>query len=403
MINFLLSSALVLFGGYVASKLAERLRLPGLLGMMIFGILIGPSVLGILSQDFLSLSPNVSVIALVVVITSSFFAIDLDVLRKNIKTVSLVGTIPGLLEGFSILIASVLLLGFSWSQGGILGFTVAIVSPAVVVPAMIRLKEAGWGMDKGIPVISLAATNLDGLMAVILWIVFMTIELGQGDLTSVVSTAVLQIVFGIISGFLFGYLAVKIFDRYVAERPFWLRTSVFLLFCLLVFSSGQILPVNGPITLLVFGLYFVNVTTVEMQQTGVVVSRIWAVAAIFLFVMIGAISNVELIFDVGLVGLLIILIGVSARIIGAYLALNFAKSDLDNREKLFVGISTLGKATVQATLGPLVVALGVQNGETILSIAVMAILIMAPVTSIAIEFSYRKLLSQAVPVSAATS
>ncbi len=139
MTGILLSAALVLVGGYLAGKLVERIRLPALLGMLIFGILIGPSLLGLLSQEFLALTPTISVIALVTVIVSSFFAIDLDVLRRNIATVGLVGTIPGLLEGFAILIAAVLLLGFSWSQGGILGFTIAIVSPAVIVPNMIRL------------------------------------------------------------------------------------------------------------------------------------------------------------------------------------------------------------------------------------------------------------------------
>jgi Kef-type K+ transport system membrane component KefB len=158
--------------------------------MMVFGILVGPSVFGLLSEEFLELTPTISVIALITVITSSFFAIDLDVLRRSIGTVSLVGTIPGLLEGFAVLVAAVLLLGFTWSQGGILGFTIAIVSPAVVVPTMIRLKEAGWGMDKGIPVISLAATNLDGIMAIILWIMFMTIELGGGDLFNTIGATV---------------------------------------------------------------------------------------------------------------------------------------------------------------------------------------------------------------------
>ena len=117
----------MLIGGYLSGQLAERIRLPGLLGMLIFGILIGPSVLCILSDDFLQLAPTISLIALITVIVSSFFVIDVDVLRGSITTVDLVGTIPGLTEGFAILLAAVILLSFSWSQGGILGFTIAIV------------------------------------------------------------------------------------------------------------------------------------------------------------------------------------------------------------------------------------------------------------------------------------
>jgi NhaP-type Na+/H+ or K+/H+ antiporter len=299
------------------------------------------------------------------------------------------------MEGFAVLIAATLLLGFTWSQGGILGFTIAIVSPAVVVPTMIRLKEAGWGMDKGIPVISLAATNLDGIMAIILWIVFMTIELGGGDVVSVAGGAVLRIALGVVYGLGVSYLVARLFDRYLAEVAFAIRTILFLLLCVLVFLSSQVLPINGPMALLVFGLYFVNTTQVEMRQVGEVVKHLWAYAAIFLFVLIGAAANLDLVLRVGLVGLLIIGIGVLARILGAYIALNLTKSDLNNSEKLFIGLSTLGKATVQATLAPLVVAAGVENGEIILAIAVMSILVMAPLSTILIEFTYRRLLNRA--------
>ena len=397
MTTILFSAALVLIGGFIAGELAEKIRLPKLLGMLIFGILMGRFGLGLLSDEFLELTPLMSTFALIVVIISSFFAIDIAILRKNISTVGFVGTIPGLLEGFTILVAAMLLLSFSWAQGGILGFTIAIVSPAVVVPTMIRLKESGWGMDKGIPVISLAATNLDGLMAIILWLVFMTIELGGGDVLGVAIISVLQIVFGGILGWLVGKIAVYLFDRYLLTKNFWLRLILFLTSCILVFLSGEVLPINAPIALLVFGLYFVNTSKTEMRRVGTVVSRIWAIAAIFLFVMIGAVANINLMFVVGIVGLLIILCGVMARLLGAYFALNLAKSDLNNNEKLFIGISTTGKATVQATLAPLVVAAGIENGETILAIAVMSILVMAPVATIAIEYSHRRLLRR-VPI-----
>ena len=141
-------------------------------------------------------------------------------------------------------------------------------------------------MDKGIPVISLAATNLDGLMAIILWMVFMTLELGGDDAFSVALTVALQIALGAAFGWLIGWLAVKLFDRYLAASPFWLRAALFLLLCVLVFFSGQVLPINAPIVLLVFGLYFVNVTKLEMRRVGRVVSHLWAIAAIFLFVLI---------------------------------------------------------------------------------------------------------------------
>jgi NhaP-type Na+/H+ or K+/H+ antiporter len=178
---------------------------------------------------------------------------------------------------------------------------------------------------------------------------------------------------------------------------FGIRTVLFLLLCVFVFLSSEVLPINGPMALLVFGMYFVNRTKVEMRQVGEVVKHLWAYAAIFLFVLIGAAADLDLVLRVGLIGLLIIGIGVLARIIGAYIALILTKSDLNNSEKLFIGLSTLGKATVQATLAPLVVAAGVENGEIILAIAVMSILVMAPLSTILIEFTYRKLLNRDAP------
>ena len=392
--TFLLSGALVLVGGYVVGQLVQHIRLPGLLGMMIFGIVIGPSGFDLLSADFLEQAPNISVLALMIVITSSVFAIDVEALWKSRAVVGLVGTIPGVLEGFTIMFAAMAFLGFTWSQGGILGFTIAIVSPAVVVPSMIRLKETGWGMDKGIPVIVLAATNLDGLTAVILWLVFMTIELGSGDLTTVVGTAIGQIILGILWGGIVGIAVTYLFDRFMQTAVFWLRTLAFLVLAALVFFSGQILPINSPIALLVFGLYVVNTTKADIRQVGDVVKKLWVVGAILLFVSIGAISDLSLIEQVGLTGIVVIGIGVAARIVGAVIALNMTPGELTNQEKLFIGLSTLGKATVQATLGPLVIAYNVTNGETILAIAVMSILVMAPAATLAIEFTYKRLLVQ---------
>lgn len=194
----LLDVVLVLVGGFLAGRLAELARLPALLGMLLYGIAIGPFGLAVLSEEFVAQSPTVSVVALVTVIIASFFAIDLAVLRRDARTIVLVGVIPGLIEGFTIMVAAVALLDFTWVQGAILGFTLAVVSPAVVVPTMIRLKDAGWGMDKDIPVLVLAATNLDGLVAVILWLVFVTIETGGGDIAEVSTVAISEILLGAI-------------------------------------------------------------------------------------------------------------------------------------------------------------------------------------------------------------
>jgi len=387
----ILDVVLVLAGGYLSGKLATKLRLPALLGMLLYGIAIGPYGLGVLSEEFIQQAPTVSVVALVTVIISSFFAIDLAVLRRNVRTVVLVGVVPGVLEGTAVATAAVALLDFSWVQGGILGFTIAVVSPAVVVPTMIRLKEAGWGADKSVPVLVLAATNLDGLVAVILWLVFVTIETGGGDIAEVSTVAIGEILWGALVGLVVGRVAAWLADRWLENASTWLRTLLLLVASLAVFFSSEVLPVNGPITLLAFGLTLANTTTLDLRPVGKSVSQLWSVAAVFLFVLIGSIADLDTVGDVGLVGLVVIAVGVLARLAGVMVVL--VGSPLNRSERLFVGIGTTGKATVQATLAPLVVALGITNGETILAIAVLAILTMSVLASVGIELTYRRLLS----------
>ena len=381
---------LVLAGGYLSGRIAAGLRLPALLGMLLYGILIGPYGADLLSEQFTAQAPTISVVALVTVIIASFFSIDVAVLRRDARTIALVGIVPGLLEGAVIAVAAVLLLDFSWVQGGILGFTLAVVSPAVVVPTMIRLKEAGWGMNKDVPVLVLAATNLDGLVAIILWLVFVTIETGGGDIAEVSTVAIGQIVLGAVWGLLLGRAAAWLADRWLGSARVWLRTLLLLGASLAVFLSSEILPVNGPISLLAFGLVLVNTTSLELTPVGQAVGRLWSIAAVLLFVLIGSIADLDAIGVVGWIGLVIIGVGVIARVVGAITAL--VGSPLSANERLFVGIGTTGKATVQATLAPLVVALGITNGETILAIAVMSILTMSVLASVAIELTYRRLL-----------
>jgi NhaP-type Na+/H+ or K+/H+ antiporter len=389
----LVDVALVLVGGAGAAWLTQRLRLPGLLGMLVWGIVIGPFGLDWLSVEFQERAPDISVTALVIVIVASFFAIDLATLRRDAATIGLVGTVPGLLEGFTIMALSVLLLDFTWSQGGILGFTIAVVSPAVVVPTMIRLKDEGWGMDKSIPVVVLSATNLDGLMAVILWLVFMTIEVGRGDVVEVVGDTVGQIVLGGALGFVLGYLAAKLADRTLGGRPLWLRTLALLAVSVLVFVLTDSLGLNPAAALLVFGLVFVNVTGVGLTDVGVAVGQIWKVASILLFVLIGSIADLDQIGSVLGVGLVLLAFGVMARLAGAVGSLAISARHLTWGERVFIGLGTTGKATVQATLAPLVIAAGVATAADTLAIAVLAIVVMAPVGATAIEFTYRRLLS----------
>lgn len=387
------SLGIILLLGLLANKLFERFKIPGLLGMLILGIVIGPYGFNLLQPDIINISADLRKIALIIILLRAGFGINKDVLKRVGNSALKMSCIPGLIEGFFIAFASVKFLNFTFIQGGILGFIIAAVSPAVVVPSMLKLIENKIGEDKGIPTLILAGASIDDVFAITIFSAFLGLYSGEHINISIQLLSIpLSIILGIVAGLIIGIIMVKIFNRYNirdAKKVLLVLASAILLTELenLLKSKIEIASLLGVMT-----ISFIIVEKMPKigERLAMKFNEIWVFAEILLFVLVGAEVNIHVAFDSGLVGIIIILIGLIGRSIGVMLSL--LGTDLNWKERLFCVISYIPKATVQAAMGAVPLSLGVESGDIILAIAVLSILITAPLGAIGINLTAKKLL-----------
>lgn len=386
------SLGIILLLGLPANKLFERFKIPGLLGMLILGIVIGPYGFNLLQPDIIDASADLRKIALIIILLRAGFGINKDVLKRVGRSALKMSCIPGLIEGFFIAFASVKFLNFTFIQGGILGFIIAAVSPAVVVPSMLKLIENKIGEDKGIPTLILAGASIDDVFAITIFSAFLGLYSGEHINIGVQLLSIpLSIILGIVAGLIIGIIMVKVFNRYNirdAKKVLLVLASAILLTELenLLKSKIEIASLLGVMT-----ISFVIVEKLPKigERLAMKFNEIWVFAEILLFVLVGAEVNIHVAFDSGLVGIIIILIGLIGRSIGVILSL--LGTDLNWKERLFCIISYIPKATVQAAMGAVPLSLGVESGDIILAIAVLSILITAPLGAIGINLTAKKL------------
>ena len=384
---------IILLLGLPANKLFERFKIPGLLGMLILGIVIGPYGFNLLQPDIINISADLRKIALIIILLRAGFGINKDVLKRVGNSALKMSCIPGLIEGFFIAFASVKFLNFTFIQGGILGFIIAAVSPAVVVPSMLKLIENKIGEDKGIPTLILAGASIDDVFAITIFSAFLGLYSGEHINISIQLLSIpLSIILGIVAGLIIGIIMVKVFNKYNirdAKKVLLVLCSAILLTELenLLKSKIEIASLLGVMT-----ISFIIVEKMPKigERLAMKFNEIWVFAEILLFVLVGAEVNIHVAFDSGLVGIIIILIGLIGRSIGVMLSL--LGTDLNWKERLFCVISYIPKATVQAAMGAVPLSLGVESGDIILAIAVLSILITAPLGAIGINLTAKKLL-----------
>jgi solute carrier family 9B (sodium/hydrogen exchanger), member 1/2 len=381
----LFSLLIIFFLGLGTKKLFENIKLPGLVGLVMIGILTGPYVLNILEPDVLVFSSEIRLLALIIILLRAGLGLDRRVLKRIGGAAIKMSAIPGIFEGTTIMALSRLFLGFSWAQGGVLGFIIAAVSPAVVVPSMLELRDRGLGMDKNVPILILAGASIDDVFAITVFTVFLGIAGGAApETSSFINFAMipLEIGGGIVLGIVVGYLLVLLFNRYSVHRMERL---------LLVTGAGIVVTLIGQATSLagllsVMGVGFILLEKGDdyyVAQLEESLSHLWLVAQLFLFILIGAAVNIQVAWQAGALGILIIAIGLVARSLGVFLAT--WRSGLTWNEQKFCIIAYLPKATVQAAIGGVPLAMGIPGGEVILAIAVLSIIITAPIGAIAIK------------------
>jgi len=388
-----ISLSVILLLGLPAKRIFEKIRLPGLLGMLILGVLIGPHGLNLLHEDMLQISSDLRSIALIIILLRAGLGLN----KKDLKSIGIpalkMSCIPGLIEGLFIALSSVYFLNFTFSEGGMLGFIIAAVSPAVVVPFMLKLMENNIGTKKGVPTLILAGASVDDVFAITIFSAFLGLY-GGSDINFGMQLLYIpiSILLGIMTGVILGFLLISIFKRYHIRDT--KKALLVLGSSILLNQLENVLKTKLQIASLLGVMTVGFILTEKLPDVGKRLSdkfnKIWVFAEILLFVLVGAEVDVGVALKAGRVGIILIIIGLIGRSIGVIISL--LDTDYNWKEKLFCVIAYTPKATVQAAMGAIPLSFGVESGDVILAIAVLSILITAPLGAIGIHYSAEKLL-----------
>ncbi len=387
------SIAIIILLAIVSNFIFEKIKLPGLLGMLILGITIGPYGFNLIHGDLLNISSDLRKIALIVILLRAGMGIKTSDLKKIGKPAIKMSCIPGILEGFFIAFISTKLLGFTFIQGGILGFIIAAVSPAVVVPQMISLIDNKIGTNKSIPTLILAGASIDDVFAITILTSFLALYSGKNvniasQLLQIPLSIILGIGLGLILGFIIIYLFKKCSINMIKKILIVLAISILLTTLETIFKDKVLIAsLLGVMTIgFILTEKLPNVAAPLSQE----LNKLWVFSEILLFVLVGAQVNISVAFTSGAIGIIIIFIGLVGRSIGVIISL--IGTNLNIKERIFCVISYIPKATVQAAMGALPLSLGVVSGDLILAISVLSILITAPLGAIGIKVSSKSLL-----------
>lgn len=388
----LFSLSLILIIGFSLSGIFKRLNLPGLLGMILTGIILGPYTLNLISEDILNISSELRQIALIVILMRAGLTVDINDLKKVGRPAILMCFIPATMEILAITFLGHMLFNISYLEAAILGSVLAAVSPAVVVPRMISLIENGYGKTKSIPQIIMAGASVDDIYVIVLFTSFLGMYSGDKfELSSLISVPI-SIISGIALGILSGILMVKIFKKIHMRDTIkvLIILSVSFLFVSLEAFIKPYFAISGLLAVMALGGTILKTYEKLAARLTVKFSKIWVGSEILLFVLVGASVNLSYVSKSGISAVVLILVALCFRLIGVMIAL--LGTSLDSKEKLFCAIAYLPKATVQAAIGSVPLASGVTSGELILSVAVIAILITAPLGAIGVDKTYKHLL-----------
>lgn len=388
-----LSIAIIIIFGMIGNYVFTKLRLPGLLGMLIVGVIIGPYCLNWLDQSILDISIDLRKIALIIILLRAGLGLSRSELKKVGKTALKMSFIPALFEGLTIAIISIWLLDLDFIRGGMLGFILAAVSPAVVVPLMLRFIKGKLGANKGIPVLILSAASIDDVFVITIFTCFMGFYVNKNfNIGLQLLNIPVSIIIGVVLGFIIGVVLVWLFKKFHIRDS---RKVILILALAILMTSLEKALENHIMIASLLGVMAIGFIISEKKpELGVRLSskfeKIWLFSELFLFVLVGAEVNISIALNAGLIGLAVIIFGLIARSVGVLIST--INSGLNLREKLFVIVSYLPKATVQAAIGGIPLAAGVVGGELILAIAVLAIMLTAPIGAILINTLGPKLL-----------
>ncbi|MCH5203882.1 MAG: cation:proton antiporter [Oscillospiraceae bacterium] len=388
----LLSFALILLCGMAAGFVCKKIRFPALFGMILAGIALGPFALNLIDSSVLDISAQLRKIALVVVLIRAGLKLSLDELKKVGRPAVLMCFVPACFEIGGMVLIAPAVLGISVIDAAILGAVIAAVSPAVIVPKMIKLIDEKYGTDKAIPQMILAGASVDDVFVIVLFTTFT--GLAQGESVSPVSFAKIpvSIILGIAAGLAAGLVMYLFFKKmHIRDTvKVLIVLCIAFLLCAAEDNWGEIIPFASLIGVMAAGLELRRKAPELSARLSKRFDKIWVMAEIILFVLVGASVNITSAMDTGLRGVLLILAVLVFRIIGVLVCLIGTKLNL--RERIFCMLAYTPKATVQAAIGGLPLAMGLSCGNVVLTVSVIAILLTAPLGAFAIDLTHKKFL-----------
>lgn len=390
----LLSLSLVFLSGLAGAYIAQALRLPRIIGMLAAGIIVGPCCLGVLDEKILYISPDLRKLALVIILIKAGLSLNLEDLKRVGRPSLLLSFLPAAFEVAAVTFIAPLLFGISYTEAALLGSVLAAVSPAVVIPKMTELIDSRYGTGKCIPQMILAGASLDDIFVIVLFSTFLTASRsGTLNLSSFADIPV-SVLSGIAAGIISGLILSRIMK---SMKSLTLPHKVIMILALALLLTGaedMIKPYFAFSGLLavISSAAVVRVKDKDSAQEAASFTKLWAGAEIILFVLIGAAVDINYTLRAGIPAILLLAFSLSVRSLGVILSLS--GTALNRKERLFTVFSYLPKATVQAAIGGIPLAMGLSSGSLILSVAVLSIVVTAPLGALLMEASYRKLLER---------
>lgn len=380
--------------GILLAKFAEKIGLAPIIGMLIAGILISPNQLGLVSDNIVNLSSDLRQIALVTILSRAGLSLNFDKLKKVGRPAILLSFVPASIEMLGIIIFGKMIFKIDTIDAGILAAVLAAVSPAIVVPRMIRLMNEGYGKDKHIPEMILAGASVDDVFVIVFFSSFLALKTG-GDLSFMNFLNIpISIITGIILGLFIGKILGKILVSFEIDPIYKAMIFISLGFLTLRFQEivGDYIAISALISIMTAGMAInmedERLTSDLLGSFG----RLWKVFEVFLFVLVGISVDMAYVKEAGFLAVLLILIGLIFRMVGVNISL--IGTNLNKDERLFTSFAYLPKATVQAAIGPVALSMGLASGNLILSVSVIAILVTAPLGAILTDKTYDKLLKK---------
>ncbi len=388
----LTSLAYIFLLGLALGYCFTKLKLPALLGMLLTGIILGPHICNLIAPSLLGISTELRKIALVIILLRAGLALDIKDLKKVGRPALLMCFLPACFEIGGILLLAPRLLNISLLDAAIMGTVVAAVSPAVIVPRMLMLMEKKIGTRKGIPQMIMAAGSVDDVFVIVLFTAFLSLASGHDVSALSFMQIPISIITGVALGIMVGYLLTLYFKKYHMRDSIKLLIvmSCAFLFLQLEETLGSCLPLSALLAVMFMGISLLHNYPILAKRISPKFTKLWVAAEIILFVMVGAVVDIQYALSAGLAAVVVICCAMLFRMLGVFVST--LGTSLNGKERLFCMIAYLPKATVQAAIGSLPLAVGLPCGQIVLTVAVLSILITAPIGAVAIDKTYKKLL-----------